>query len=261
MVMPIGDDNSDRTVVPIVNYLLLAANVFVFVFLQGMGSNEKFTYALSTVPREIVSGKDEVTADREVEQPLTGVSVTIPGLQPTPISVYFTLLSSMFMHGGIAHLLGNMLFLWIFGDNIEDTLGHLRYVLFYLICGLVASLAHVFTTVAFHGVGSEHALIPSLGASGAISGVMGAYLVMHPHRRVTVIMLRFISQVPAYVAIGIWFLFQVVSSLGIFGKGSQTGGVAYAAHIGGFVAGVVLIKLFAAGREVRADHTVFRVGR
>jgi len=248
MVMPIGDDNTGRTIQPVVNYALLAANVLVFVLFQGMGENEKFTYSFSTVPREIVTGEDQVTPDREVQHPITGQRVSVPGLQPTPISVYITLLTSMFMHGGIAHLLGNMLFLWIFGDNVEDTLGHVRYVAFYLVCGLVASLAHVFSTVAFSGAGGEEALIPSLGASGAISGVLGGYIMLHPHRRVTVIMFRMITQVPAFVAIGLWFLFQLLSGLGALGAGTQTGGVAYAAHIGGFIAGLLLIKPFAVGR-------------
>jgi membrane associated rhomboid family serine protease len=254
MIMPIGDDNTGRSILPVVNYAFIAANVLVFFLFQGMGANEKFTFSLSTVPREIVTGQDEVTPDRQLEEPITGQQVTVPGLQPTPISVYVTLLTSMFMHGGIAHLLGNMLFLWIFGDNIEDELGHWRYLLFYMVCGLIASLAHVFSTIVFYGAGSEQALIPSLGASGAISGVMGGYIVLHPHRRVTVIMLRVITQVPAFVAIGIWFLFQLVSGMGIFGEGSQTGGVAYGAHIGGFIAGVLLIRLFAIGATQRESY-------
>jgi membrane associated rhomboid family serine protease len=221
-----------------------------------MGANEKFTFSLSTVPREIVTGEDEVSADRQVEV-VPGQEVTVPGLQPTPVSVYITLLTSMFMHGGFAHLFGNMLFLWIFGDNVEDTLGHLRYFVFYLVCGLLASLAHVITTVVLHGTGSEQALIPSLGASGAISGVLGGYLVLHPQRRVTVIMLRMITQVPSYVAIGLWFLFQIISSLGMLGEGSQTGGIAFAAHIGGFIAVVVLVKFFAIGRG-GSDHVEYR---
>jgi membrane associated rhomboid family serine protease len=247
MIMPIGDDNTGRTIVPGVNYALIAANILVFVLFQQMGANEKFTFSLSTVPREIVTGEDEVTPDRQVEVPLSGQEVTVPGLQPTPISVYVTLLTSLFMHGGIAHLFGNMLFLWIFGDNVEDTLGHVRYLIFYIVCGLAASLTHVFVTVALYGAGSEQAMIPSLGASGAISGVMGGYIVLHPHRRVTVIMLRMVTQVPSYVAIGMWFVFQLVAGMGVFGEGSQTGGVAYGAHIGGFIAGAVLIRLFAIG--------------
>jgi membrane associated rhomboid family serine protease len=253
MVMPIGDDNTGRRIMPLVNYAFIAANILVFVLFQGMGANEKFTFSLSTVPREIVTGEDEVSPDQQVEHPMTGQQVTVPGLQPTPLSVYLTLLTSMFMHGGIAHLFGNMLFLWIFGDNVEDELGHARYLGFYLVCGLAASLTHVFTTVALYGAGSEQALIPSLGASGAISGVMGGYIVLHPHRRVTVIMLRMITQVPSYVAIGMWFVFQLVAGMGVFGEGSQTGGVAYGAHIGGFIAGAVLIKLFAISARIRPD--------
>jgi membrane associated rhomboid family serine protease len=248
MVFPLYDDNTDRTTPPIVNYVLIAINILVFVFLQQLGTNERFTYAFSTVPQEILSGRDIRTADRIVEHPVTGQQLLIPGLQPTPFSVYLTLIISMFMHGGIAHIAGNMLFLWIFGDNVEHRLGHLRYLIFYLLTGILASLAHVVTTVMF---ATEQAslLIPSLGASGAISGVLGGYIVLHPHRRVTVILFRFLTEVPAYVAIGIWFAFQLISGLGILGGGSQQGGVAYAAHIGGFVAGLALVKVFAIGRQ------------
>jgi membrane associated rhomboid family serine protease len=254
MIMPIGDDNTGRMIRPWVTYALIAANILVFFLFQGGGANEEFTYAFSTVPREIVTGDDEVTPERQIEVPPTGQIVEVPGLKPTPGSVYLTLLTSMFMHGGIVHLLGNMLFLWIFGDNVEDSHNHLRYLVFYLVCGLVASLAHVFTTVAFYGANSEQALIPSLGASGAISGIMGGYLVLHPRRRVMVLLFRMVTYVPAYVAIGMWFLFQVISSLGAFGEGSQTGGVAYAAHIGGFLAGLVLARLFAAVRPESRDR-------
>jgi membrane associated rhomboid family serine protease len=260
MIMPIGDDNTGRRITPMVNYGLIVANILVFVIFQGMGANEKFTYAFSTVPREIVSGKDEVTGDRQIEIPEIGQEVTVPGLQPTPISVYITLLTSMFMHGGIAHIFGNMLFLWIFGDNIEDELGHLRYLIFYIVCGLAASLTHVLVTLAFNGAGSEQMLIPSLGASGAISGVLGGYIMLHPHRRVTVILVRMVTQVPAFVAIGLWFVFQIISSLGAFGGGSQTGGVAYGAHIGGFIAGLILIRPFMIGRTP-ADDGGYRTQR
>ena len=152
------------------------------------------------------------------------------------------------MHGGIAHLLGNMLFLWIFGDNVEDRMGHARYLIFYLVCGVLASLAHVFTTAIF-ATSVSSLLIPSLGASGAISGVLGGYILLYPTRRVTVILFRFLTDVPAWVAIGIWFAFQLISGLGMFGGGSQQGGVAYAAHIGGFVAGLALVKVFTIGRR------------
>ena len=241
MVFPLYDDNSDRTTTPFVNYAIIALNIFVFVVLQGLGSNDQFTYSFSTVPAEILQGHDIVTPARTVEY--MGQRMMIPGLGPTPGSVYLTLFTSMFMHGGFAHIAGNMLFLWIFGDNIEDRLGHVKYVIFYLLCGVIAGLSHVFATGVF--ANSESALlVPSLGASGAISGVLGGYILLHPKRRVTVILFRFLTDVPAYVAIGIWFAFQLISGLGMLGGGSQQGGVAYAAHIGGFIAGLVLIKFF-----------------
>ncbi len=247
MIFPIGDDNSDRTTTPLVNYLLILANILVFVFLQGLGGNDQFTYKFSTVPLEIETGRDVTTPDHVVRNPASGEPVALPGLQPTPGSVYLTLLTSMFMHGGIAHIFGNMLFLWIFGDNLENVMGRIRYLIFYLLCGVIASLAHVFVTAAF-GTAQDQ-LIPSLGASGAISGVLGGYLLLFPKRRVKVILLRILTDVPAIVAIGLWFVFQLVNGLGILGSGSEAGGgVAYMAHIGGFIAGLVLVKLFVAGR-------------
>jgi membrane associated rhomboid family serine protease len=247
MLFPIADDNSDRTSTPVVNYLLILANVLVFVFFQGIGSNEKFTYAFSTVPAEIITNTDVVTRDRVLVHPVTGQRIEIPGLQPTPIPVFLTLLTSMFMHGGLAHIFGNMLFLWIFGDNIEDRMGHIRYLIFYLVCGVLAGLAHVFATALF-ATSPASLLIPSLGASGAISGVLGGYLLLFPTRRVTVLLSYFVTQVPAFVAIGLWFVFQLISGLGYLGGGAQQGGVAYAAHIGGFIAGMALIYVFLIGR-------------
>jgi membrane associated rhomboid family serine protease len=247
MLFPIGDDNSDRRTTPFVNYLLIATNILVFVFLQGMGENAHFTYSYSTVPEEILTGKDVVTSDRVVTDPVSGDEFHVPGLQRTPIPVFLTLLTSMFMHGGIAHILGNMLYLWIFGDNVEDAIGHGRYLLFYLVCGVIASLSQVFFTSAVEG----DTLVPSLGASGAISGVLAGYLVLFPKKRVFVLFFRFVQPVPAIVAIGLWFLFQLISGIGMLGQGSQGGGVAYAAHVGGFIAGLVLIKLFAAGGAQR----------
>src|SRR6266566_3448802 len=241
MLFPIADENVGRRTTPVVNYLLILVNVLVFVFLQGFGTNEKFTYAFSTVPAENITGKDIATRDRIVAQPVTGQRFEMPGLQPTPIPVYLTLITSMFMHGGIAHIFGNMLYLWIFGDNVENTLGHLRYLIFYLVCGVIAGLSHVFATVAFGG----NPYLPSLGASGAISGVLAGYIVLFPSRRVRVIVFRTIQEVTAIWAIGIWFVFQLISGIGVFGGGSQAGGVAYAAHIGGFIAGLILIKFFA----------------
>ncbi|MBM4067654.1 MAG: rhomboid family intramembrane serine protease [Planctomycetes bacterium] len=237
MVFPLFDDNSDRLRQPVVNYVLIIINVFVFVFLQELGREDnRFTMAFSTVPEEIVTGTD---IEGPIDIPVGRDKAVTIQHEKTPVSVYLTLLTSMFMHGSIMHLLGNMLFLWIFGDNVEDYLGPLRYLAFYLVCGVLASMAHIATTYLFH----QNPLIPSLGASGAISGVLGAYLILHPHRRVTVILFRFLTDVPAYVAIGLWFLFQLVNGLGMLG-GDQ-GGVAYGAHIGGFLAGLALVKVFA----------------
>ena len=251
MLFPIADENYDRRTTPVVNYVLILLNVLVFVFLQGFGTNEKFTYAFSTVPYEIVHNED-------VKQPVViedfrGRPIGRIGLQPTPIPVFLTLITSMFMHGGIAHIFGNMLFLFIFGDNIEDRLGHLRYSVFYLVCGVIAGLSHVFTTAAFAGNNEASMLVPSLGASGAISGVLGAYILLFPTRRVTVLISWFVTQVPAFIAIGLWFVFQLISGLGMLGSGSAQGGVAYAAHIGGFIAGLLLIKIFEIGRA-RSDY-------
>jgi membrane associated rhomboid family serine protease len=243
MVFPIADDNSDRRIVPYVNYVLIAINVLVFVVFQQLGTDEKFTYRFATVPEEIVTGQD-LKEPVILHDPITDKTVGTIDLQPTPISVYITLLTSMFMHGGIAHILGNMLFLWIFGDNVEDVLGHVRYLIFYLVCGLLASLAHVFATKLAGG----NMLIPCLGASGAISGVLGGYVLLFPMRRVTVILFRFLTEVPAYIAVGIWFLFQLINGLGMLG--ASEGGVAYGAHIGGFLAGVALVKVFALGKTV-----------
>ncbi len=244
MIFPLGDDNSDRTSFPIVNVALIVVNILVFVLFQASSNGDAFTMAFSTVPAEIITGRDVVTDNRTVEvSSVDGPQeVVILGLQSTPIPVYLTILTAIFMHGGIMHLLGNMWFLWIFGDNIEQDLGRIRYLIFYLLCGILASLAHVFLNAS-----GPSSLIPSLGASGAISGVMGAYLLLHPRRRVTVLLVRIVTEVPGFVAVGLWFVFQIISSLGMLG-GMETG-VAYGAHIGGFVAGVALAKPFMLGRN------------
>ena len=244
-MFPIGDDNRDRKIFPIINYLIVLINVLVFVFLQDFGNNLKFTYSYSTVPEEIVTGKDIVTHSKTYEDISTGETYTIPGLEKTPSPVYITIITSMFMHGGIAHIVGNMLFLLIFGDNIENKIGHFRYIIFYLVCGIIASFAHIYSTKLLGG----NMLIPTLGASGAISGVLGAYLLLYPKRRVTVIFFYFLTEVPAIIAIGIWFLFQLVSGIGVLGHGAQGGGVAYGAHIGGFIAGLILINFFTIGKR------------
>ena len=248
MLFPIADENYDRRSTPIVNYILILINILVFVFLQGFGSNEKFTYAFSTVPAEIVYNKDFVTPNQQVIT-ITGQRMEMPGLQPTPIPVYLTLITSMFMHGGLAHIFGNMLFLFIFGDNIEDRIGHLRYLIFYLVCGVLAGLSHVFATALLADGDQASLLVPSLGASGAISGVLGGYILLFPTNRVVVLLGWFATPMPAFMAIGLWFVFQLINGLGVLGNGSKQGGVAYAAHIGGFIAGLILIKIFEIGRR------------
>lgn len=235
-MFPIGDDNSDRTITPYVNYALIAVNVLVFVLLQQIGSNESFSYAFSLVPKEITTGVD-ITGVQVIRDSF-GNTGQIPHFA-TPLPVYFNFLSSMFMHGDIMHILGNMLFLWVFGDNLENLLGHVRYIAFYLVCGFAAAAAQI--------VMDTDSIIPMLGASGAISGVLGGYLLLFPTRRVRALIFNFLTEVPAFVALGLWIGFQIIQ--GYFSS-SEQGGVAYAAHIGGFIAGLVLVKVFAIGRQV-----------
>jgi membrane associated rhomboid family serine protease len=232
-MFPIGDDNSDRTRTPVVNYVFIGINILVFVLLQGLGGNDAFNYAFSLVPREITSGVD-IIGSQLVQDSLGNVGRVQH--YDTPLPVYFNFLSSMFMHGGFMHIFGNMLFLWVFGDNLEDRIGHIRYACFYLLCGFAAALGQI--------VMDTTSIIPMLGASGAISGVLGGYLLLFPHRRVKAIIFNFFTEVPAYVALGIWIVYQLIAG---YMTPAGTGGVAYAAHIGGFVAGVVLIKIFALG--------------
>jgi membrane associated rhomboid family serine protease len=242
MFIPIADDNSDRKLTPIVNYVLIAANILVFIMLQRLGMNDAFTYAFSTVPAEIITGKDIVTAASQQVDAATGQVFQIPGLLATPIPVYLTLLTSIFMHGGLAHIGGNMLYLFIFGDNLENRLGHVKYLLFYLLTGGIASLSHVLATY-FQG---SNTLIPCLGASGAISAVLGAYVFLFPQNKVKVLLFYFPILVPAFVALGAWIIFQVASGMGFLG--GKADGVAYAAHIGGFIAGFILISLFTSSK-------------
>ncbi|MEJ7587836.1 MAG: rhomboid family intramembrane serine protease [Ferruginibacter sp.] len=244
-MIPIGDDNSDRRTIPFVNYIFIAVNILVFVIYQQLGTDHTFTYSYSTVPAEILSGRDIVTDPILVHDPISGKEVQIPGLGVTAIPVWLTLITSMFMHGGFAHLGGNLLYLWIFGDNLEDRLGHLRYFFFYFLCGIIASLTHVFSEYIF---GANH-LIPSLGASGAISGVMGGYLLLFPTKRVTVFVIFLFIPVPAFIVLGSWILLQIANGTGYLG-GSEASGIAYAAHIGGFIAGLLLIKKFRPAEKV-----------
>ena len=225
-MLPLGDQNLPGRGIAWLTLALIVVNIAVFVLIQ-LGS-EAFTYGYSTIPKEITTGVD-LTEPESVT--VDGQQVEIPEA-PGPEPIYLTLLTSMFMHGGWLHLGGNMLFLWIFGDNVEHSFGRLFYLLFYLGAGVVASIAQVW-------VGPE-SVIPSLGASGAISGVLGAYLVLFPTNRILVLFIRVLVYVPALVAIGAWALLQFFSGFASIAETQQTGGVAYMAHIGGFVAGVAV---------------------
>jgi membrane associated rhomboid family serine protease len=213
-MLPIGDDNYGRRRTPVVTYVLIALNVLVF-FLE-LNSGEAFIVQWAFVPSRFMAD---------------------------PAGDAITLLTAMFMHGGWLHLLGNMLYLWIFGDNIEDRFGPGVFTAFYLLSGLGATFAQLAVSV-----GSS---IPNLGASGAIAGVLGAYLLLFPQGRVRVLVGRVITQMPALIVIGFWFVLQLFSGIGsIAAQGGDTGGVAYMAHVGGFVTGLVLAFLLRSGRAL-----------
>jgi membrane associated rhomboid family serine protease len=225
-LLPIGDDEGPNQMFPIVNLVVIATCVVVFLYQLV---NPDFTNGYSAVPVEITTGRDLVG-----QYPITlpdGTTALIDEARgPSPI--WLTLFTSIFMHGGWAHLGGNMLFLFIFGDNVEKAFGHLRYLAFYLVCGLVASLAQVYS--------APDSILPSLGASGAIAGVLAGYLVLFPTNRVRVLLGYFVTTVPAVAMIGLWALLQFFYGLASTTASAQTGGVAYMAHIGGFIAGLLL---------------------
>jgi membrane associated rhomboid family serine protease len=235
-MFPISDENERGHGPAFVSLAIIALNIFVFIFLQGAGSPEgdAFTYGYSAVPYEVTTGED-LTEPQPIE--VQGQQGEVPQ-EPGPSPIWLTLFSSIFMHGGWLHLGGNMLFLWIFGDNVEHRIGHVAYLVFYLVAGLIASFAQILT--------NTDSIIPTLGASGAISGVLGAYLVMFPTNRVMVFLLRILVPVPAIVAIGLWAVLQFINGIGAAAVTAETGGVAYMAHIGGFVAGVVAGLFFRA---------------
>ena len=218
-MMPIGDDNTGRKLTPLVTYVLLAVNVLVF-FLELSGG-DAFIQRWAFVPTRFLAD---------------------------PLGDLPTLFTSMFMHAGWAHLLGNMLYLWIFGDNVEDRLGHGLFFVFYILCGLGATFAQL----AF-SMGSS---IPNLGASGAIAGVLGAYLMMFPKGSVNVLVGRVVTRMSALIVIGFWIVLQIFSGIGTLTASSQNeGGVAYMAHIGGFVAGVILTFLLGGNRRALPSTT------
>ncbi|HMO17571.1 MAG TPA: rhomboid family intramembrane serine protease [Oligoflexia bacterium] len=223
MFIPLSDDNSNRHSFPLVTFSIIALNC-IFWLLQ-LSEGEKFTYAYSAIPFEILNNVD-----------LSGVQTITVGtnqhkinLYPGPSPIYLTLLTAMFMHGSWMHIIGNMLYLFIFGDQIEDRLGKLKFILFYLLSGIMASISHI--------LGDPTSVIPSLGASGAIAGVLGAYLLAYPKNLIKVLIIRQITYIPAFIVLGIWFTTQIFSQIG---AGPESDGVAYLAHIGGFIAGTIL---------------------
>jgi membrane associated rhomboid family serine protease len=211
-MFPIGDDNRTRRTVPVVTFGLIALNVlFFFVELTG---GDAFIMQWAFIPSRFLAN---------------------------PIGDFLTLFTSMFMHAGWLHLGGNMLYLWIFGDNVEDRFGHIPFILFYLLCGLAATFAQM----AF-SMGSD---VPNLGASGAIAGVLGAYILMFPQQQVRVLIGRVVTPVSALIVIGGWIVLQFFSGIGSIANTADTGGVAYMAHIGGFIAGFVLTFVFGGMRR------------
>jgi membrane associated rhomboid family serine protease len=225
-VIPLKDENpTSRT--PVVTFVLLALNVAAFVWQLGIGIDVS-AYRGGVIPYEVVTLRD-------LFDPWDEMGPSLPALVPPP----FTILTSMFLHGGLLHLGGNMLFLWVFGNNVEDVLGSARYLLFYLGTGIAAALAQIAVSL-----GTGDLLTPMVGASGAISGILGAYIVCFPHARVLTLVpifvfLQFIW-IPAKFFIGIWFLFQLLPML--LGGAGTGGGVAYMAHLGGFVAGLLFLR-------------------
>lgn len=204
-MFPIGDDNHGARGVPVVTFGLIALNVLVFMYEMTLNPDElvRFVFTYGVIPAEIERGEN-----------------------------LFSLLSSMFVHGGLAHIGGNMLFLWIFGDNIEQRFGSVLYLLFYLGCGLVASGAHI--------LANPESMVPSVGASGAVSGVMGAYVLLYPFNRVWMLVWFWgLMYLPAFIFLGLWFLMQFINGLiSLNVATAQSSGVAFWAHVGGFVAGV-----------------------
>lgn len=225
MVLPLGDAEKTE-IVPVANYALIAANVAMYLFQLRAGPT--FTTSFAATPFEITHNIDlpdlPELAQRGIRQGLIGV--------PT----WLTLFTAMFLHGGPLHLAGNMLYLWIFGDNVEEVLGTVRYLLAYLACGVAGSLAQI--------LANPDSPVPTLGASGAVAGVMGMYLAWFPRHRVRVLLLRVIVEVPALWVIGSWIAIQLVRGYESLGAESAAGGVAYLAHVGGAGAGLAVAWLY-----------------
>lgn len=242
MLLPIGRDTHGIRATPAIVYLLILANVIVFLI--ELTAGDDFIAGCSMTPYEITHGVDLV-------HPVLVRGVGVIPQAPGPAPIYLTLITAMFMHSGFLHIAGNMLYLWIFGGEIEDAFGHLRFLAFYLVCGIAAALAQILM--------DPESAIPSLGASGAIAGVLGAYFLMFPLNRIRVLLpLGFVIvpvRMPALVVIGFWIVFQFFDEfLAITDHNAQTrnSGIAYMAHIGGFLAGIFLS--FFLRRKVRASN-------
>jgi len=239
-MIPYRDDNPTLTT-PVATIAIIALNVAVWILVQGMGAApalQRSVCELGLIPGDFLGRLPD------------GYSVNMGGglaCVISPTRAWFTPLTSMFLHGGWLHLIGNMWFLWLFGNNVEDSMGRFRYVAFYLLCGLAAAFTQAFL--------NPSSAVPMVGASGAISGVMGAYVLLYPRVRVHVLLVLIIFfariQLPAWVMLGYWFLLQLLG--GAAALGSQEGGVAFWAHVGGFAAGAILIVLFR-DRELVARH-------
>ncbi len=239
MVLPLGDIEKTR-IVPIATYVLIALNVAMFFVEQDQGV--PFRTAYSATPYEITHNFDidrpfvfHIEPEKVEGPPIRQLDIPIDQ-GPVPFPVYLTMLTAMFLHASPLHLAGNMLFLWIFGDNVEEVLGTTRYLLVYLGCGVAGTLAQI--------TAAPDSLIPSLGASGAIAGLMGAYIVWFPHNRVRVLFFNFLTEMPAYLVIGAWIAIQLVQQYGSIGHLGEVGGVAYLAHLGGAIAGLLVALLY-----------------
>ncbi|MFN2397518.1 MAG: rhomboid family intramembrane serine protease [Gemmatimonadaceae bacterium] len=247
-MIPIGD-NLPTLRRPVVTYLILAAMFAVWVFVQGAGF-ENFRLAASVCDLGLVPGELTRLAPLGQAVPLgSGLACVVDDHSIN----YLTPVISMFLHGSWGHLLGNALFFWVFGNNVEDSMGHLRFLAFYLICGLAAGFAHVLV--------DSHSPVPTVGASGAISGVLGGYLLLYPRARIRMLFLFFAIPIQAWLVLLWWFVWQVIAGLPqlMTVEPDVSGGVAVWAHVGGFVTGVVLIKLFANPRYVAEHRTAIGV--
>jgi len=233
-VIPLSDPHIARRTFPYVTIALLAINVLVFLYQFTLGELEsfQFVYKFGVVPAELTGLPELTKVPVQLDQRIMLLELA------SPIPTWATIFTSMFMHGGFLHIIGNMVFLWVFGDNVEDRLGHVRYLVFYLAAGVAAALAQVWV--------SQDSYTPMVGASGAIAGVLGAYLVLYPSSRVnTLIWFGIVTVIPmpAVVLIGIWAVLQLFSGLGSLGPETAGGGVAYFAHLGGFVVGIAVALL------------------